>query len=136
MCIRDSNSKCIAVIVCISYCRGLEYYELFHNSVNIPKFLSFLDGLRRQHFADDIALFIDRLSVHRSKVVQERMEELGIPCIFNAAYNCDAMPCENVFAYAKKSFRERRLNWVLNGIKDDAVLNIKKSLDGIKLFDV
>ena len=134
--LRQHSSKCIAVIVCISFCRGVEYYEMFEKSVNIPKFLQFLDGLRRQHFADDIALFIDRLSVHRSRLVQERMQELSIPCIFNAAYNCDAMPCENVFAYAKKSFRERRLNWVMNGKKDEIKKNIQLSLDGIKLHDV
>jgi len=95
-----------------------------------------LDGLRRQHFADDIALFLDQLSVHRSKVVQERMEELGIHCIFNAAYNCNAMPCENIFAFAKKKFRERRLNWVLNGIKDDPESNIIRSFNEIKLHEV
>jgi len=92
--------------------------------------------LRRQHFADDIALFIDNLSVHRSRIVKERMDELSIPYIFNAPYNCDGMPCENIFAYAKKSFRERRLNWIMKNEKDDVKLNIKKSFDEIKLYDV
>ena len=64
------------------------------------------------------------------------MEELSIGCIFNAPYNCDGMPNENIFAYAKKSFRERRLNWVINGMKDEIKLNIKKSFDEIKLHDV
>ena len=52
------------------------------------------------------------------------MDELSIPCIFNAPYNCDAMPCENIFAYAKKRFRERRMNWIMNGMKDNIAENI------------
>ncbi len=35
------------------------------------------------HWADDVALFMDNLSVHRSRDVKERLEELGMPAIFN-----------------------------------------------------
>ena len=107
---------------------GVDGYELLKiaNSRNIPAVMLTAHALSSDHLKrsaeegaayyapkdkiNDIALFLDRLSVHRSKVVQERMEELGIPCIFNAPYNCDAMPCENIFAYTKKSFRIRRKN--------------------------
>ena len=49
--------------------RGVELIDIYDYSINIPKFLTFLDKIRRLHFADDIALFLDRLSVHRSKIV-------------------------------------------------------------------
>ena len=65
--------------------------------------------MRRLHFANDIALFVDNLSVHRSRIIQERMEELSIPCIFNAAYSPNFNPIENVFALAKRNYKKLRM---------------------------
>ena len=87
----------------------MEMVRMHPKSVNIPKFLTFLDDLRRQRWADDIALFIDQLSVHRSKVVRDRAEELSIPIIFNACYSPDNMPIEHVFSVVKRNFRRHRL---------------------------
>ena len=47
----------------------------------------FLEDLRRRHWADDVAVFMDNLSVHKSGDVTERLEELSIPAIFNAPYS-------------------------------------------------
>ena len=66
---KNFEQYCIACIVCISLTKGVEIVDMHNKSVNIPKFASFLDKLRRLHFADDIALFLDRLSVHRSKII-------------------------------------------------------------------
>ena len=80
------QQKTTAVIAGISLSRGVELLNMHHRSINIPKFLVFIEELRRTRWADDIALFVDRLSVHRSKVVAERLDELGIPLILNASY--------------------------------------------------
>lgn len=89
---KQFEQGCIAAIVCISLTKGVEIVDLYDKSINIQRFACFLEKLRRLHFADDIALFCDRLSVHRSKIIQERMEELSIPCIFNAAASPDYNP--------------------------------------------
>ena len=97
------------MIAAISRQRGMELFSIFPKSVNIPKFMTFLDDLRRQRWADDIALFVDQLSVHRSKLVRERADELGIVLLFNSPYSPDYMPIENVFSLVKHNFRQHRL---------------------------
>ena len=72
--------------------------QIEKKSINKAKFLVFLDELRRRHWADDIALFLDNLSVHHSKDVKERMEELGMPAVFNSPYSCANNPIEMAFA--------------------------------------
>ena len=66
---KDFEKGCIAVIACISLTRGVEIVDMYDKSVNIQKFACFLDKLRRLHFANDIALYVDNLSVHRSKII-------------------------------------------------------------------
>ena len=95
------DNRTVAVIAAISYFRGVEMVSVHPRSVNVRKFLAFLDDLRSQHFADDIAIFMDRLSVHRSRLVQQRMQELSIGCIFNASYSPNNNPIENVFGVSK-----------------------------------
>jgi len=63
------DPQCYAVIAATSYFRGVELIKIFKDSVNIHKFLEFLEDLRNLHFADDIAIFMDRLAVHRSNMV-------------------------------------------------------------------
>ena len=57
-------------------------------AINKKKFKLFLEELRRKHYADDVAIFMDNLAVHRSNDIKERLEELSLPAIFNAAYSC------------------------------------------------
>ena len=83
--------------------------DLHDKAVNIPKFACFLDKLRRLYFADDIALFLDQLAVHRSKIIQDRMDELSIPCIMNAVASPDWNPIETIFSFAKHNFRKIRM---------------------------
>ena len=95
-----------------------------------------MDKLRRLHLADDIALYFDNLSVHRSKVTQERMEELSIPCIFNPVYSPDYNPIENVFAYAKLNFRKLRMEQLLKNEKECIRKNILKSFELVCKYDI
>lgn len=83
-----------------SYYKGIEMLSMHSKSINVPKFLVFLEELRSEHFADNIAIFMDRLSVHRSAIVQRRMRELSIGCILNSSYSPDNNPigvCKHFF---------------------------------------
>ena len=75
---------------------------LFDFSVDKPKFKVFLDELRARYFMDDICIYFDNLSVHKSNEVKERMDELSIAYIFSPIYSPDYNPIEYVFSIAKK----------------------------------
>ena len=103
--LKSVQQKAKAVVAGISLSRGVELLHMYPKSINVPKFLTFIEDLRRHRWAEDIVLFVDQLSVHRSKIVAQRLNELNIPLVFNASYSPDFMPIENVFAHVKRHFR-------------------------------
>ena len=133
--LKQISQKTVAVIAAISWKRGMELHNLHRRSIDIPKFLIFLDDLRRLHWADDIALFVDQLSVHRSKRVRERLEELSIPVIYNASYSPDNNPIENIFGMVKTKFRRKRLDDITTGKREDIHHNIIQSFGEITQND-
>ena len=104
----------------------------FPKSVDIKKFKVFLDSLRSRFFFDDLCIFMDNLSVHVSKVVKERMDELGIRYIYNAPYSPDFNPIENTFSVASQMIKRRRLEAIMRGEKIDLKKVIHESFDQIK----
>ena len=96
------RSNPIAVLAGVSEQRGNDLVMLFDFSVDKKKFKVYLDELRSKYFFDDICLYIDNLSTHRSKEVIERMDELSIAYIFSPIYSPDYNPVEYVFSIAKK----------------------------------
>ena len=108
------------MIAAISYGRGLKLIQIEKGSIDRAKFKVFLEDLRRLHWADDVALFLDNLSVHRSAEIKERLEELGMPAIFNAPYSCEYNPIEHVFSVVKHFFKKERLRCIQMGEKENA----------------
>lgn len=84
----------------------------FDNSVNIPKFKTYIEELRRRYFFDDLCIYMDNLSVHRSKVIRERLEELSIEVIFNPAYSPEFNGIESVFSIFKNKYKRKRLQCI------------------------
>ena len=97
----------MAVIAGISKEYGIDFYTTFKKSVNIPKFKHFLQDLRDKFFFDDICIYMDNLSVHRSNDVKQRMDEMSIPYIFGPPYSPDYNPIENVFSMFKREMKIR-----------------------------
>ena len=120
-----------AVVAGISMSRGIELFNMHPRSINVSKFLVFVEDLRRQRWADDIALFVDQLSVHRSSIVAERLEELSIPLVFNSSYSPNFMPIENIFAQVKRHFRQTRLENMVKKRHDNVKVNIKAAFNSI-----
>ena len=81
---------------------GADLVMLFDFSVDKKKFKVFLDELRARYFYDDICIYFDNLSVHKSLEVRQRMDELSIAYIFSPIYSPDYNPIEYVFSMAKK----------------------------------
>ena len=81
---------------------GADLVMLFDFSVDKMKFKVFLDELRARYFLDDICIYFDNLSVHKSLEVRQRINELSIANIFSPIYSPDYNPIEYVFSIAKK----------------------------------
>jgi len=133
---KQFDTSCYAVIAAISYGRGLELIQIEKNSINKAKFKLFLEDIRRQHWADDVALFLDNLSVHHSRDVKERLEELSLPAIFNAPYSCANNPIELVFAVVKHFFKLERLRCIQFGIEEDTQKAIRAAFAKVNVSEV
>ena len=115
---------------------GDDLVMLFKKSVNKQKFLVYLDELRRRYFFDDICLYLDNLSVHKSREAIDRMDELGIAYIFSPVYSPDYNPVEYVFSMAKRDIKERRLKAIINKEEIDLWEMIKNSFSSINRFKI
>jgi len=109
------GKETLAVLATISKEYGVDMLMTFSQSVNTLKFKIFLDELRTKYFYEDICIYMDNLSVHRSKATKERMDELSIAYVFGPPYSPDFNPIESVFSIAKQELKKRRLRSVLSG---------------------
>ena len=80
----------------------------FKDSINVSKFKILIDELRSRYLYDDICIYFDNLSVHRSNLVRERLDELSIPYIFNPPYSPEFNGIESVFSIAKAQIKKIR----------------------------
>jgi transposase len=87
----------------------------FHRSVDRERFVLFLEKLRSIYPKEKLTLFMDRLAVHRSDIVQDKMKELKLGCIFNASYSPDFNPIEGVFSIVKQKIKQQRLRALAKG---------------------
>ena len=93
---------------------GVDLVMTFKNSVDIPKFKIYLEELRARYFFDDICIYMDNLSVHRSLAVRERLDELSIAYIYSPPYSPDFNGIESVFSIFKNKLKKQRLQAILN----------------------
>ena len=79
---------------------------------------------------------MDNLSVHRSGDVRERLEELGMPAIFNAAYSCENNPIEQVFSVVKHYFKLARLRTIQLGQKENVPAAITAAFAKVNVCEI
>ena len=92
------GKETLAVLEAVSKEYGVDMLMTFETSVNILKFKIFIEELRTKYFYDDICIYMDNLSVHRSRAVKERLDELSIAYVFGPPYSPDFNPIESVFS--------------------------------------
>ena len=85
----------------------------FDYSVNITKFKEYLDELRRIYFFDDICIYMDNLSVHRSREIRDRMDDLNFAYVYGPPYSPDFNPIESVFSIFKRQMKNERLRAIV-----------------------
>ena len=76
-----------AILLAVSQEMGLDHLEIHNNSINKRKFKSFLDHLRAKFPFDNMVLVMDNLSIHKSREVRERMDELGFLYAWTPVYS-------------------------------------------------
>ena len=90
-----------ALLMAVSAAAGVEYAKVFKKSVNIDKFIKYAVELKDMAAGRKLCFFMDNLSVHRSKKVLGKLDELGIRYIFNLGYSPQFNPIELTFSKVK-----------------------------------
>ena len=86
----------------------------FYDSVNIEKFKIYLEELRARYFYDDLCIYFDNLSVHRSHAIRDRLNELSIAFVFSPPYSPDFNGIESVFFIFKNKMKKERMKAIVN----------------------
>ena len=124
---KEYHKKTIASVAAMSHGKGPELILSFERSVDRPKFIAFLKKLRQCNPFVKIALFLDRLSVHRSNDVKEAAASLQIMLIENASYSPDFNPIESAIGLAKQKIKMKRWYCLQNGEDINLEETIEKS---------
>lgn len=138
LCVAQSlvNQPPYAIIFAISEEKGMEHHEIFEKSVNQEKFADYLLGLRRDNQFDRIALFFDNLMVHKTKTVQEKLQQQGIKCLFNVPYQPDYNPCESCLSKIKNHYKREKLKMLVNDKSIDMKKLINESIRCVEKQDI
>ena len=86
--VNDSDLKVqtLALIAAISEDGGLIEFAIHPMAINTEVFIPFVRQLSEKLGGGDFALFLDNLSVHKTKEAKRLFEELNITEIFNVPY--------------------------------------------------
>ena len=66
----------LALLAGISKEKGVEHNQIFNYSVNIERFIDYLQGLRSANEGEQICIFMDNLGVHVSEDTKKEMRRL------------------------------------------------------------
>ena len=103
----------------ISRERGVELTHVYDRSINKQKFKMFLEELRTIHPYTDIMLMMDNLKLHKSNDIKRRMDDLGFLYTYTPVYSPQYNGVEEVISMAKRLIKNRRLELILTGEKED-----------------
>ena len=91
-----------SVIASMTEEKGISLIMIYEQAINNSDFCHYLKKLRVRFGKQPIALFMDRLPVHKSKDVKEWWEKLNIKPVFNVSYSPEFNPIEAVFSKVKR----------------------------------
>ena len=87
------------MIVTVSVDQGLERFDIYDEAIT---HVEFNKHLRKQNGNKPLAIFMDKLQVHRSKEVKEKYIDLDIMKIENVSYSPEFNPIEACFSQVKR----------------------------------
>jgi transposase len=86
------------VIGAVSREAGINLIMTFPKSINAKKFKVFLEELRNKYPFNNMVLVLDNLSLHKSKLSVERMNELGFRHCWTPPYSPEYNGIEEVWS--------------------------------------
>ena len=126
----------LALLCGISKEKGIEHFRIFEQSVNVEKFIEYVEGVRAANGEEKICLFMDNLSSHTSERSKQAMRDKGIRYIYNVPYSPDYNPIEFVFSIVKRNFKGLRAQKMTGLIQDSHQAMVTKAVKNVKKKDV
>ena len=126
----------LALLCGISKEKGVEHYRVFQFSVNVDKFIEYIDFLRETNRGEKICLFMDNLSAHTSERSKQAMRDRGFRWIYNVPYSPEYNPIELTFSMVKRNFRSLRAQKMTGLIQDSHESMVKQAVKMIKKKDI
>ena len=105
-----------SVIATMTAEQGMCLCLIHQKAIDAQDFVAFLRRLRTKLGNRPIALFMDQLPVHKSRVVRPEYDRLNITPVYNVGYSPELNPIEAVFSKVKAVFSRERLNSLVNKI--------------------
>jgi transposase len=131
--INDSNMRVttLAVIAAISEEHGLIDYLVHPKAINSEIFVAFINQIAEKLLGRDFALFLDNLSVHKTKDTKLLFEKFNITEIFNVPYFPQFNGIESYFSQLKATYKKLLLKCVINDAPYDTIGLIKQSIKSV-----
>jgi transposase len=131
--INDSNLRVttLAVIAAISEEHGLIDYIVHPKDINSEVFVAFINQIAEKLGDGDFALFLDNLSVQKTKDAKHLFEKLNITEIFNVPYCPQFNGIESYFSQLKATYKKLLLKCVINDDPYDTIGLIKQSINSV-----
>ena len=95
---------------------GIGLVMIYEQAITAVDFAFYLKKLRSKSGTKPLALFMDRLAVHKSKEITPLWTKLNIKPVFNVSYSPEFNGIEAVFSKVKRHFNSQRLNNLVNKI--------------------
>ena len=101
-------------------------------SFNQESYIEFLQQLRDQYPDQKLVLFLDNLSVHKTRAVKEQYEELELGTIFNAPYSPQYNGIESYFFLVKQEYKKELLQRVIKKQELNVVQLIESAVSKVE----
>jgi transposase len=102
------------VIAAISEGHGLIDYIVHPKAINSKVFVVFINQIAEKLGVGDFAIFLDNLSVHKTKDAKHLFEKLNITKIFNVPYCPHFNGIESYFSQLKVTYKKLLLKCVID----------------------
>ena len=130
------NEPTLALLAGISKEKGMEHFRVFEYSVNVDKFIEYIDFLRATNRDEKICLFMDNLCAHTSERSKQAMRDRGFRFIYNLPYMPIYNPIELSFSMVKRNFRSLRAQKMTGLIQDPHEALVKQAVKMLKKKDI
>ena len=131
--VNDSDLKVqtMALVAAIGEDWGLIDFAIHPLAINTETFVAFVRQLAGNLGGGDFALFLDILTVHKTRSAKLLFEELNITEIFNVPYCPQFNGIESYFAQVKATYKKLLLQHVISEVHVDTMDLIKWSLEKV-----